>query len=140
MIKEVQNTFLEITFKEIDREDPDFKLFKKISDYIHVSLVNPGAEGVGIFRESFTDVYTGGYFVKETGSGVFQGLFKIVEGVPIEIRPSLTNEVVIVKGSGITPLTPPKGWKIIDDTDIQSKYNIGTSPNWKVAAIEYIGV
>lgn len=140
MIKSQQDSYLDITLKELDKEDPDYKLLKKLSDHMHVSLANKGAEGIGIFRESFTDVYVGGYYVSESGSGLFQGLRKIVEGVPQEIRPTLVGEIVILRGNGVTELVPPKGWKIINDSDIQSKYNVGTSPNWKVAAIEYIGV
>ena len=56
------------------------------------------------------------------------------------LRPSLPGEIVLIRGSGVTVLTPPKGWQIISDNEIQIKYNLGTSPNWKIAAIEYIGV
>jgi len=140
MSNEVQDSFIQLTFKDLDKTDCDYKILRKFLDKIHVTLLNSGVDGVGIFRESFTDIYTGGYYIKESGSGVFQGLFKVVEGVPVAIKPSFQGEITLIRGSGSTELIPPPGWIIIADSDIQSRYNIGTSPNWKVAAIEYIGV
>lgn len=137
---EVQDSFLELTLKDLDKNDPDYALMKKILDKIHVSLKNPGVDGVGIFRESFNDVFSGGYYVSESGSGIFQNMVKIVEGVPVPIRPALIGEIALIRGSGATELVAPQGWRIIADTLVQSRYNIGTSPNWEVAAIEYIGV
>lgn len=140
MTNGVQDSFIQITLKDVDKNDCDYKILQKFLDNIHVTLVNPGADGVGIFRESFTDIYTGGYYVKESGSGQFQGLVKITEGVPVSIRPTLLGEIALIRGTGATELIPPKGWRIIADNEVQNRYNIGTSPNWKVAAIEYIGV
>lgn len=140
MNRERQDSFIELTLTDVDKDDVDYKILQKLANSIHISLVNKGAEGVGIFRESFSDIYTGGYYVKENGSGTFQGLFKVDEGVPISIRPALVGEIALLRGSGTLALIPPKGWQIISDIDIQSRYNIGASPNWKVVAIEYIGV
>ena len=60
-----QDSYLEITIKDVDKDDKDYDLVTKVAEHLHVSLVNKGAEGVGIFRESFSDIFTGGYYVKE---------------------------------------------------------------------------
>lgn len=134
------DNFLEVALKELSKDDPHYDILRKLIGHLHITLKNPGAEGVGVFRESFLDTVIGSYGIRENGSGTTLGLYKRVDNQLLPITLPLPGEMRLMKGDGATELTPPLGWRIVDDGMIQRKYNIGTSPKWNVAAIEYIGI
>lgn len=138
-MKESQTTFIEL-LGSLPKDDPDYALFSKFLSHINATIANEGTHGVMVYREGFTDVYSGEYYMSENGGRIFQGMRKIVDGKPEQVRPALIGEMAILLGSGVTELKPPKGWQIIDDSDIQNRYNIGNPPFWKAVAIKYIGI
>lgn len=133
--------YLKLIIHELSPEDCDYDIIRKIASRLEVLDSSPTpADGITIHREGFSDISVGSYFIQEDGSGNTLGLSKKVDGALYPITFPLPGEIRMVKGSGIGPVTPPKGWKLVSDSEIQSKYNVGISPNWKVAAIEYIGI
>lgn len=141
MAVDSNDSFIQLSLKELSEDDPCADILQKLVDSLQVSLLNPGAAaGVSICNESFLDSFVGSYCIREDGSGNTIGLFKRINNQLRQIALPLRGEIKIIKGSGIGPVTVPIGWQLITDSEIQSKYNIGTSPNWKAAAIEYIGI
>ena len=141
MSLETNDSFLELTIKELSKDDPFYDVLEKVVSHLQISFLNGGSEsGISIVREGFNDSFVGTYSIREDGSGKTIGLFKNIEGQAIPISLPLPGEIRLVRGSGIGELIPPRGWLLVTDETIIRKYNIGTSPNWNVAAIEYIGV
>lgn len=140
MSLEINDSFLQLTIKEIETDDPFYDTLQKIRDHLQISFTNPGAGGLVITREGFNDAFVGTYTIRETGSGALIGAFKAVGDSLVPITFSLPNEIRIVEGSGTGEFQPPAGWEIHPDEQVQNKYNIGTSPNWLFAAVRYIGI
>lgn len=142
MSLEANDSFIRLSLKEISTDDEFYTVLEKIVNHLQISFVNLGASenGISITREEFLDSFVGTYTIKETGSGLTVGLFKNVEGVLIPVSFVLPGEIRLLQGGETGELIPPKGWEIVDDEEIQHRYNIGTSPNWKVAAIRYTGI
>lgn len=142
MSLESNDSFIRVSLKEISVEDPFYETLQKLVDHLQISLVNVGSSdnGISIIREEFVDAFVGSYAIKENGSGITVGLFKNTEGNLVPISFSLPNEIKLVQGSEIGEFVPPKGWKISEDPDILRRYAIGTSPNYKVAPIVYVGI
>lgn len=141
MVLDTNDSFIETSIKEIDKTDPFYDTLQKVADHLQLTLKNPGAaSGISVIRDNFTDTFVGPYAIKESGSGETQGLFKDVEGILVQVTLPLLGEIKIIKGSGIGPFKAPPGWQIVQDIQIQSRYNVGTAPNWKAAAVEYIGI
>lgn len=141
MVLETNDSFVEVSLKEVDKTDPFYDYLQKVADHINITLKNPGAaSGISVIRDNFTDTFVGPYAIKENGSGITQGLFKDVGGVLVQIALPLLGEIKIIKSGGIGPAVAPDGWQIVQDAQIQSRYNVGTAPNWKAFAIEYIGI
>lgn len=140
-VVETQDSFVEITIIGLPKDDCAYEVLKKVADHLSITLKNPGANaGIAILRDSFVDAFVGSYAIKENGAGITIGLFKNVDGNLKPISLSLPGEIKLLKGSGIGPLVPPDGWRIVADTTVQAKYNLGVSPNWEVAAVEYFGI
>lgn len=142
MTLEANDSFIRVSLKEISVDDPFYPTLQKLAAHLQVSFVNMGASenGISITREEFVDAFVGTYTIREDGSGKTIGLFKNVEGILRPLSFALPGEIRLLRGGEIGELIPPAGWRIVPDEDIQRRYNIGTSPNWKVAAIEYIGI
>lgn len=134
------DTYIEVSVNELSADDPLKEVLERVAANLIVTLKNPGAEGLGVCREAFLDTAVGAYCVRESGSGVTLGLFKRVDNQLTQITLPLPGEVKLMKGDGATQLSPPSGWRIVADEMIQRKYNLGTSPNWILAAIEYVGI
>ena len=136
------DTFVEIILKEdyTDTDDEYTDLLKAVIERIQLKTSNLGEGVIRVCRGDFTDTFVGPYCIRENKSGVTQGLYKLVDGSLKQITLPLRGEMKLIKGSGVGPPTIPDGWKLITDTQITNKYNIGVSPNWIVAAIEYEGV
>lgn len=136
-----QESILQLTVKEIYRDRKGFDILQKLANHLKIEVDSNKLSGVvQITREGFLDEFFGRYAVKETGSGQMIGLVKSVSGVMKFISPGLPNEIRILVGQKGVEMVPPKGWEIIDDVDIQNRYNIGNSPNWLTAAIRYVGI
>lgn len=142
MSLESNDSFIRLSLKEISPDDAFYPTLQKILDHVQISFVNLGASenGIAIVREEFLDAFVGSYALKETGSGLTVGLFKNVEGVLVPISFALPGEIRLLQGGEVGELIPPRGWEIVQDEEIQHRFNLGTSPNWKVAAIRYIGI
>lgn len=137
----VNDTFIEVTLKEVSKDDQFYDMLQAVANHLQFSLTNSGVSaGIGIAREGFQDANISGYYLLENGNGQLVGLFKTVDGVAKQISPPLPNEIRFVKGTGATELFAPPGWKIDPDPEIQRRFNIGSSPNWIVAALVYIGI
>lgn len=137
---ETQDSFITFSLEELSKDDCAYEILNKLVSHLRATLSNPGASaGISILRDAFIDAFVGSYAIKENGAGITIGMFKMVDGDLISYRPALPNEVAFVKGSGIGPLVIPEGWRLVTDEEIQAK-NIGVSPNWKLAAIEYVGI
>ena len=135
------DSFVEVSLKEVSKESCYFDVLEKVRDHLQITLVNPGATaGVGILRSSLVDTPVGAYFIQENGAGITIGLFKNVDGIPIQIKLPLPGEITIIKNQSNGAFVPPKGWILVTDTEAQSKYNVGASPNWKFAAVQYVGI
>lgn len=138
---QVNDSFIVFSLKEPAKDDICYDLLQKLIDYLQASLANPGAaNGVGVFREGLVDSFVLPYGIGENGSGKTIGLFKSVNGEMVQIRLPFPGEIALAQGSGVGPLEPPPGWSIITDADIVARYNLGSSPNWKVAAVKYTGI
>ena len=142
MTLEANDSFIRVSLKEIEKTDPFYETLQKLVNHIQISVVNVGAaeSGIAVVREDFLDAFVGTYAIREDGSGKTIGLFKNVDGILRPIRFPLPGEIALLRGGEVAELVPPAGWRIVEDEDIQRRYNIGASPNWKVAAIEYIGI
>lgn len=136
-----EESILTVTVKEMYRDRTGFDLIQKLANHLKIEVdLNQLSGVVQITREGFLDEFFGRYALKENGSGALIGLIKSVNGVMRPISPGIPNEIRILEGEAGVELVPPKGWEIIDDVAIQSRYNIGNSPNWRIAAIRYIGI
>lgn len=136
-----EDSVLKLTLKETRRGDDINDLLQKFANHVKLEVVldaMPGA--VQVTREGFVEEFFGKYAIKETGSGLLVGLFKSVGGVMKPISPGIINEIRILQGQKGIEMIPPKGWEIIDDVDIQARYNVGMSPNFVAVAIRYIGI
>lgn len=134
-------SYFKLAVKELDKDDCHYELLQKIATYLTPVADNQSAEpAIVVATDSFQDIVVNDYIIREDGNGKTIGLFKRVEGRWEQITFPLPNEIRLVKGSGIGELVPPLGWKIVDDPNIINRYNIGTTPNYEVAAIVYTGV
>lgn len=134
-------SFIKLVLKEAAKEDCDYEILRKLADYLQILEDNSApTAAITITTEGFIDIDVGAYTIREDGNGNTIGLFKKVDGRLEQITFPLKHEVKLIKGSGTGELTPPKGWRFVDDAAIINKYNIGVAPNYKLAAIEYIGI
>lgn len=142
MSLEANDSFIRVSLKEISVEDAFYPTLQKVVEHLQISFVNLGASenGIAVTREEFLDAFVGTYTIREDGSGKTIGLFKNVEGILRPLSFPLPGEIRLLRGGEIGELVPPAGWRIVADEDIQRRYNLGVSPNWKVAAIEYLGI
>lgn len=146
MSLEQNDNIVEVGLKEVSKDDCFYDILQKVKDHIQIRIKGAASRfGVGVCFGSFTDNFFDRYCIKENGSGVTEGLFKLVDGKPVQVTLPLPNtlngrEIRLWYGDGNSELVPPPGWRLVDDDDIRSKLNLGTSPNWKVAAIEYVGI
>lgn len=138
---ENNDSFVQVTVKELSKDDCDYDIINKLADHLNVTIKNDGSNGaISICREGFTDTFTGSYCIRENGDGTTVGLFKLVNNKYEQVKFALPGELALAKGSGIGPIEVPSGWRLVQDESLQRKYNIGAAPNWEVAVIEYIGI
>jgi len=146
MSVEINENLVEVGLKEVDKNDCSYVILKKVADHLQIRLKGALARfGVGVCFGDFTNNSLDRYCIKENGGGVTEGLFKLVDGKPTQIGlplPSTSNgsEMRLIFGDGNSILVAPPGWEIVTDDEIQRKVFLGTSPNWKVAGVKYVGI
>lgn len=136
------DSFYQIRIDEkLSKDDCDYDLLMKLADLLHVSAKNDGSSAaITVCVEGQEDLEVGEYCILQDGRGNDLGLFKNVDNNLEPVRFGLPKEIVLLRGDGISSLKIPEGWRLVEDDSIQSQYNVGTSPNWEVAAIEYVGL
>lgn len=146
MSVETNENIVEVGLKEVDKDDCSYAILRKVADHLQIRLKGAFARlSVGVCFGSFTENSLDRYCIKENGGGVTEGLFKLVDGKPTQIGlplPSSSNgtEMRLIFGDGTSILVAPPGWEIVTDEEIQRKVFLGTGPNWKVAAVKYVGI
>lgn len=141
MVQKAISRILRLVARELSPDDKYYDLLRTVVSRVVIEDTSTvPTDGIAIYREGYNDISIGSYFVREDGSGRTLGLYKKVDGQLLPLSFPLPGELKIIKGSGIGPLVPPQGWKIVDDQILQSKYNTGVSPNWSSAVIEYVGI
>lgn len=146
MSLETNDNLTEVVLVEVSKDDCFYDVLQKVAKHIQIRLKGAAARmGIGVWFGSFTGNLVDRYYVKENGSGITEGLFKIVDGQPVPILLPLASsgqgeQGVLWFGDGTSELVPPPGWEIVTDSEIRNKYFLGTGPNWKVAVIRYVGI
>lgn len=138
---EFNEDILKLIIKEVYPGEENFDELQKVANHVRIGIPeNTSLNQIGVIREGFVKDGTIRYSLKETGSGIFLGLFKNVNGVSKQISPTLPNEIKLLEGDKTIEIEPPAGWEFVTDEDVQSRYNIGSSPRWIAAAIRYRGI
>lgn len=133
------DTFIQVTLKESSEDDCLNDILNGVVDRLQFSLVTPGSPGIAICRGDVTDTFVEDYCIRENGSGTTVGLFKRINGRLEQVKLAIPGELALIQGSGLSKIDVPVGWTLVEDENLQQKYNIGSSPNWEVALIKYIG-
>lgn len=139
---ESNDTFVELIIKDPNSlsNDPYADVVQAVVDRVQLKTSNLGEGVVRVCRGDYTDVFVGPYCIREDASGNTIGLFKLVDDRLEQIGLAFKNEFRLITGSGVDAPSVPKGWELVTDSQIVNKYNIGTPPNWIVAAIKYVGI
>lgn len=144
MSLEENDSFVELTLDEVEKEHCYYDVLNFFIDHVAIRLKGAISSGIGVCVGNFTGNFTGRYCVKENGSGQTEGLFKLIDGKPVPITLPLTyngnTEFKLWPGDGVTEIDPPPGWQLVTNDKLIRKYNCGNAPTWDLALIEYVGI